>query len=674
MKKRHALLVGINHYPYLSPYQQLKGCHNDVELMRLTLFEHFGFPAEQMIILLDGQATRNGILAALKALTEQIDQEDIVVVYFSGHGSQMTDREGDEPDGLDETIVPYDSGRMPHANRDISDDEIYLWLLNATSKTTSIVLIFDCCHSGHITRDTFGCLVRRIEADTRPIAELPPSPIPPSATVQLGNARGERRWFSMRDHYVLLSACEDREQSYEILVGDTPPVAHGAMTYFLAQELNHAHGTTTYRDIMEQVSIHVTARISHQNPQIEGAVDRELFGLHDHVPPQFIAVGVRSIDNVMLQGGLAHGLTTGSEYAIYAPMVKEVPTTTPRIGLVRVETVHAVTAQAIILEENAAGIIVAGCRACEEVHSYGNTRLRIEIDGSRGPKDLTDALSAEIEAAPLLQLIRNGELADVRVYLLPSRVFVDELSPLSHLGALSEPVWASVGPDGQLILPVHPANESQGMSRLCDNLERIARYRRILTLRNPYPDPNLESGLTFTIMKLREEEVWIQARPDTDTGKIVIYEQEQVGLQITNHYHRPLYINLIDLGLTSAITVFYPPDGNGERVDPGQSLRLGMRYGERLTFEIPDSFPCLPESGAFEELANTETLVLFATIRPTNFRLLTQPGIMRAAASSLDQLIAFTLCGTTTREVRFSRSSFDQEWIALRQSFVLRRR
>jgi uncharacterized Fe-S cluster-containing radical SAM superfamily enzyme len=67
----------------------------------------------------------------------------------------MTDRIGDEVDGLDETIVPYDSGRRPHPNRDITDDELYDWLRELTQKTDNVVCVFDCGHTGSITRDLF---------------------------------------------------------------------------------------------------------------------------------------------------------------------------------------------------------------------------------------------------------------------------------------------------------------------------------------------------------------------------------------------------------------------------------------------------------------------------------------------------------------------------------------
>ena len=121
-RQKWALLIGINSYPNFAPRGQLSGCINDIEVMRQVLERSFNFPEDHVVSLKDEQATREGILTAMKELVARIGKDDIVVVHYSGHGSQMTDLEGDEPDGLDETIVPYDSGRAPdHANRDIKD-------------------------------------------------------------------------------------------------------------------------------------------------------------------------------------------------------------------------------------------------------------------------------------------------------------------------------------------------------------------------------------------------------------------------------------------------------------------------------------------------------------------------------------------------------------------------
>jgi metacaspase-1 len=45
----------------------------------------------------------------LELIVRSAQQDDVVVFYFSGHGSQIRDRDGDElSDGLDELLCPYD--------------------------------------------------------------------------------------------------------------------------------------------------------------------------------------------------------------------------------------------------------------------------------------------------------------------------------------------------------------------------------------------------------------------------------------------------------------------------------------------------------------------------------------------------------------------------------------
>ena len=118
---RRALLVGIDAYPHVTP---LNGCVNDVSLMRAVLIESFGFSAEHITRLTNGQATRDGILAALDALVEATGPDDVVLFHFAGHGSQIADREGDEPSGFDSTIdavrrgPPWQCRTRHHRRRD----------------------------------------------------------------------------------------------------------------------------------------------------------------------------------------------------------------------------------------------------------------------------------------------------------------------------------------------------------------------------------------------------------------------------------------------------------------------------------------------------------------------------------------------------------------------------
>ena len=97
-RNRRAMLIGIDSYPYVP---HLDGCVNDVRLMRSVLIATFGFSPDNINVLTNGQATRNAILSAFDALIAATLTDDIVVIHYAGHGSRMTDREGDEPSGFD---------------------------------------------------------------------------------------------------------------------------------------------------------------------------------------------------------------------------------------------------------------------------------------------------------------------------------------------------------------------------------------------------------------------------------------------------------------------------------------------------------------------------------------------------------------------------------------------
>ena len=65
-------------------------------------------------------------------------------IVFCGHGTQTIDRTGEEKDGKDEAIVPIDFQRSGL----IKDDQLKDILGTIKQPTSSLMIIFDCCHSG----------------------------------------------------------------------------------------------------------------------------------------------------------------------------------------------------------------------------------------------------------------------------------------------------------------------------------------------------------------------------------------------------------------------------------------------------------------------------------------------------------------------------------------------
>ncbi|MCP4658621.1 MAG: caspase family protein [bacterium] len=150
---RHSLLIGINEYPNLQG-GTLQGCKNDVALIGSLLIDRFGFPEENCIVLLNREATQSAIRSAFDEILRRVGDDDVVVCFYAGHGSRTADPRRDG--AMIESIVPSDSGRGTKANRDVYDVEIDRWVQRLNAKTPYVTLIFDCCHSGSVTRDPFG--------------------------------------------------------------------------------------------------------------------------------------------------------------------------------------------------------------------------------------------------------------------------------------------------------------------------------------------------------------------------------------------------------------------------------------------------------------------------------------------------------------------------------------
>jgi Caspase domain len=684
---RRALLVGVNEYPKLAPRYRLHGCVNDVEAMAHILETVAGFPRDNITLLRDQEATRDRILEELDRLTDQSAPGDIVVFHFSGHGSQMTDREGDEADGLDETIVPYDSGRRPYPNRDITDDELYEWLRGLTEKTDNVVVIADCCHSGTNTRDLFGEPSRWVEPDDRPIEELPPSPFGPEAAAALrGGSRdlGASGWLPLGKRYVVIAGCQDDESSYELDAPDDPQLKHGALTYFLTAEMARAKPGATYLDVFEKVSVQVTARYPRQHPQLEGTRDRELFGVRDLQPMRYVAVSGRSGQTVTLAAGAAHGMTRGSQWTVYPPGTQRVDDQARPLGRVTVTAVRAVDADASIDEEG--DRIGAGARAVETLRPIAEPRLAVEVVAPSGHDAAKQALLRALQSSQLVEASSDAGGIGVRAYVIPARSGAGEDDPVPQLGQLSKAVWAVVGKDGRLIMPVHRVDEFNVENILLQNLESLVRYRRLLALANPNLDSALKGRIEVTLLR-RSGNGWEEATPDPAGGRVVFEEGDQFAIRVVNRHTGPVWVAVLDFGLTGRIDLVHPSAGPSERVDPptarspGNRLEIGMRAGSELYLGFPENFPYVKDPTDTKPDAGVEVFKVFATTgRPVDFSYMLQ-GSFRGLReeeeeeeSELEQVLTETLA-PGTRDVRRPQGpvATDQDWTTVDLPFELRR-
>jgi hypothetical protein len=486
---------------------------------------------------------------------------------------------------------------------------------------------------------------------------------------------GPSQWLPISNRYVLIASCRDEESSYEY-----PPTAvpgtpfHGALTFFLHRELVKAGPGTTYRDLFEKARAQITGVYPVQHPQLEGARDRELFGINDIVPMQFVPITQRSGNEVTLSAGLAHGMSVGSRFGVYPATTKQ---TSPqsRLGQLLITKVTGLTSTARIEQTNDDASITTGARAFEEEHDFGDFALKVELMPPAGDlAGFAERLKQRISPSRMIRLATTGDVPYARAHLIAPRSGAGPTDPAPQLGALSEPTWAVVGGGGELLMPPRRAADPAATNIIVENLEKIARYSNLLAIKNPNADNPLDGVIDidstpfrkvdFMLLRKNGGGTWEPAQPDR-TGRIVYRAGERLAFRIVNRQTLPLFINVLDFGVTAAVTPIYPyAEGANERLVKGRTIEVGVRDDEEITLFLPQEMA---------ENEGLETLKLIAATREIDFSWLRQEGVrsVRGVPSHLEELL--WRAGAETRATR-SGLPLTEDWITLERSFILARK
>jgi hypothetical protein len=264
---RRAVLIGINRYRI--PGADLRGCVNDVRNMRQVLLKYFGFKAANVRVLTDFKATKQAMQKAITALIASGRKGDVLLLHYSGHGSNVPDRNGDEADRRDEILCPTDlDWKDP-----LTDD----WLRRTFNKLRTgvrLTVVMDCCHSGTNTR--------AVPMPGEPVIDrYLPSPWDIMAqesgrrlrgTVR-GTLRRSRRAARKRSDLVaariaevLITGCRDTQTSADAYIGGS---YSGALTYALVAAIREAKGRLSYRELHARTLKYLKKEDFTQVPQLE---------------------------------------------------------------------------------------------------------------------------------------------------------------------------------------------------------------------------------------------------------------------------------------------------------------------------------------------------------------------------------------------------------------------
>jgi uncharacterized caspase-like protein len=312
---RRALVVGIDKYdpPALvdggvrtdpRTWASLDGAVNDAESVARLLRERYGFPAANVRLLANEQATRAAILEGLAQLARDSKPGDQVVFYYAGHGSQQTNSLSDEWDKKDETLVPAD---WHSGGADLRDKQLAVALNAILDSKAELTAVFDSCHSGSNTRGmgktrNMDEAVDDAKDPLRIVADLSKCPAGQKC-VLAPEARGA----------LVISATQDNELAREVMDNENHP--RGAFTWALVQSVEDGAQVS-----VEKLFARVAARMQmtpSQHPELRGPRGRRALTLAGAAVPKEgrypVLVSKVAGKTVVLNAGTAAGLAPGCE-------------------------------------------------------------------------------------------------------------------------------------------------------------------------------------------------------------------------------------------------------------------------------------------------------------------------------------------------------------------------
>jgi hypothetical protein len=282
---KKAICVGINKFAGY-PQFTLNGCVNDAKDMAALAKDLLGFKASEIKTLTDAQATKAAIMAELTAAVTAAKAGKLSHLLFSlsSHGTQMADKNGDEPDGMDEAFVPHDiaqKGSQWDPAHIICDDELHDLFVQLPASTLLEVYL-DTCHSGSGLRG----------AEFSLFAPRPRFIAPPAGELQGAVKQRKVRGFTLDrvargdaprkpakgkaarvidqavagEHHILWTGCKSDQTSADAYFNGR---YNGAFTYWFVKTVRDTANKLSRKDVVARMRKAMKGKFS-QVPQLEG--------------------------------------------------------------------------------------------------------------------------------------------------------------------------------------------------------------------------------------------------------------------------------------------------------------------------------------------------------------------------------------------------------------------
>lgn len=539
--QKRALIIALGEYASNTGWNSLHS-GNDVELIAASL-QSQGFLEKDILVLQDAQADKETITRRFKEhLIDQARPGDIAFFHFSGHGQQVADNNGDEKDGYDEALVPYDSPQHFQAGiyegeRLIRDDELNQWLLKLRQRlgnTGQVLVVLDACHSGTATRGYAPCRGSEtvMAASGRKV------------TTEKKSNTVDRFMETVQEAdlapLVAISASSAQQLNYEYR--DASGEYYGSLSYAFSKSLQNVQPSTSYRDLFEHIKMEMVAIAPRQNPQVEGQTDRILFGnALSHHRGYLSVVRAYGSQTVILDQGSLAGIHPGTKVDLF-PSDTKAPRGQDTLARGTVTHVMPLLSE-LTLDRPIDSKVAMNAKAFIFDRNYGNISLQVDCmlpDGS-----LRESFLDLIQNYPFI--IPGKDKPDVVLNLEADNLLV--LRSNDDYLLLEEPLLQ--GEEEALIRKV--------LRRMSSYVQ--ATFLRKLEIENPHLKvemnlvpvvSNTENGQPKVERKIPIEE---KLGPNSSLN---LAEGDAFILEITNKGSKPAYYNVIDIWADNQIYGLIP--------------------------------------------------------------------------------------------------------------------
>jgi hypothetical protein len=590
---KHALIIAVADYPTEGRWPDISS-DNDVPLVRGALLQQ-GFSSENIRVVMDSQASKQLLVRELKNLAANVNPGDIVVIHYSGHGQQIQDNDGEEIDGYDEAIIPWDAqirwSDKYHGENHLRDDEIKSLtdeLRARLGPDGNLLLVLDACHSGTASRGLASCRGTELK-----FSEEGYNPSPTSDNGNYGDLSVDppAKMATM----VTISGASQHELNFEYY-DQEKDTSYGSLSYAFSKALSSTGKNTTYRGLFDMIKVDMSTIAPRQSPQIEGDVDQKLFGGEVvEQKPYFMVTDWFDDRNVAINAGNLMGIYDSTQVAFYP------------IGTIKTEGVEPIAKGTIVnsmaiesdvsLDRNVEENVIKNSWAFITRQNFGDNRLNIRIDISNNA-DMKKKLLARLEEMPKVRVVEENP--DLIVEADNKYTRGNNL----HL----------ITPDEAELYSVDLGASDNSDEIVDEVIDEINSFIQVNLLKK-IDMYDQELDVTFEIIPVTVKKVGnryqVDRRLDAASCRNEGNELEFKGndtfiIKVKNNSYKRAYFQILDIKPNNEVTLLYPPE-NSTR--PASEFNLDMMMEK----ELGDIYQ-------FQEPYGNEYLKLIATDKPIDLR------------------------------------------------------